>query len=420
MKVLVIGKSGKEHAIIWKLSQSRYVDKIYCCPGNAGIAEIAECIDFSPRDFYALIDFIKYDWIDLTIIGDEEQSSNGIVDILEREGCKVFGANKVSAQLRTSRSAAKNLLKFHGILTPEYKVFNSYTLAMDYIRLKGVPIVIKSDNILDENISYIAFSVDEAVHTLKAVMSKGKPGVSGKKIILEEYLNGLEATFTFLTDGNTVRPFPNLRKYFRFSENDANLIPDGVGAYCPLHLEETALSQIHKIIDIFSRAFKTEGLRYKGICSLDLIITDKPYVVDINTCIGELESQIILPSLKTDFIDIISAVINSSIHDLNIEWDKKASVCVVLYSDDITPDSQESFKIKGLEKINKMSDTYLFHNNTKFDNGDITTTGGRIMSITAVGNRLEDAKSKAYNALENILFEKIRYRKDIGIIKEIV
>jgi phosphoribosylamine--glycine ligase len=419
MKVLVIGGSGKEHALVWKLSQSRHIDKIYCCPGNAGIAEIAECIDVSPRDFHALIDFVKYEWIDLTIIGDEEQSSNGIADIFEREGCKVFGANKISAQLRSSRVAAKNLLKFHGILMPEYKIFTSYILAKDYIRLKGAPIVIKTDSAFAENSIYIAFSVDEALRILRSVMKERILGDAGKKIILEEYLNGQEATLTFLADGKSVRPFASLYKYFRFSDSDADQMAAGIGAYCPLHLEQTALERIHKIIGLFSRALKAEGIQYKGICSLDLIITDRPYVVDVNTCIGELEAQTILPRLKTDFIDIASAIIKSNINDLDIEWNKKASVSVVLYSEDVVANSQRSFVITGLEKVRTMLDTFLFHNNTKFQNGDIITYGGRVMSITATGDRVEDAKTRTYKAIEEIGFEKMHYRKDIGDIKEI-
>lgn len=416
MKVFVIGGSAKEHAIVWKLSQSKYVDKIYCCPGNAGIAEIAECVDFSPRNFDALTDFIKYEWIDLTIIGDEEQSANGIADILEREGCKVFGANKISAQLRTRRSAAKNFLKVHGILTPEYKVFNSYSLAEDYIRLKGTPIVIKTDNCLDKNIVYTAFSVDEAMSILRTIMNYRNHDDTSKKIILEEYIKGKHATFTFLTDGNIALPFISLYKYFYFNATDANQMSDGIGSYCPFHLEPNNLLRIHKIIDLFSRALKTEGFRYKGLCSLELIITDRPYVVEVNTCMGELDVQTILPRLKTDFIDIALSVINDKIDELNIEWHKKISAGVVLYSENIDINFQKGFIIKGLEQVKKITDTHLFHNNTKFQNGNITTCGGRVMSVIAIGDRFEDAKERIYKAIKNIGFEKMHYIKDIGLV----
>lgn len=415
MKVLVIGESAKEHAIVWKLSQSKYVDKIYCCPGNAGIVEIAECVDFSPRNFDALTDFIKYEWIDLTIVGDEEQSAHGIADILEREGCKVFGANKISAQLRTRRSVAKDFFKVHGILTPEYKVFNSYPLAEDYIRLKGAPIVIKTDNCLDKNIVYTAFSVDEAMSILRTIMNDGNHDDTSKKIILEEYIKGKHATFTFLTDGNIALPFASLYKYFCFNAADANQMPDGIASYCPFHLEPNNLLSIHKIIDLFSRALKTEGFRYKGLCSLELIITDRPYVVEVNTCVGELDAQTILPRLKTDFINIALSVINDNINELNIEWHKKISVGVVLYSENIDINFQKGFIIKGLEQVKKTTDTHLFHNNTKFRNGNITTCGGRVMSVIAIGDRFEDAKERIYKAIENIGFEKMHYIKDIGL-----
>jgi phosphoribosylamine--glycine ligase len=417
VKVLVIGRGGKEHAIVWKLSQSRHVDKIYCCPGNAGIAEIAECIDASPNDFDTLIDFVKYEWIDLTIVGPDELLSRGIVNAFEKEDCRILGSNKDAALLGSSRVFSKNLMRLHGIPTAEYKVFTSYLHAQDYVRLKGTPIIIKTDVSPEDNGVFVASTVEEAIDALRLIMKDRFFGSAGKRVIVEDSLKGEKIYFIILTDGKTIVPFTSLHKYRCIFDGDTGTDTAGMGAYSPSNVITEELESIimEKIMKPVLKALNSEGIKYKGILCADLIINKgRPYVSEFNCCFGDPDTQTVLPRLKTDFIELALAIIDERLSDIDMEWRHKASVCIVVSSTDYPRKYQKGVVISGLEKIRTMKDTIVFHIGTSLSDKDIITSGGRVISITATGPDIKDAKIKVYDAIEKIHFNGMHYRKDIG------
>jgi phosphoribosylamine--glycine ligase len=417
MKVLVIGRGGKEHAIVWKLSQSRHIDRIYCCPGNAGIAEIAECIDVSPNNFNALIDFVKYEWIDLTIVGPEELISKGIVNTFEKEGCRILGPNRTAAQLMASRVFAKNLMRFHRIPTAEYKVFTSYLHARDYVRLKGAPIVIKTDGTIGEDGIFMASTVEGAIEALGLIMENKSFGDAGKQVIVEENLRGKKVSFIILTDGKTIVPLTSLHKYKSIFNGNINSKTIYTGAYSPAPIITKELQTIimEKIIIPALKALNSEGIKYKGILSADLILDkDRPYVFEFNRCFGDPETQTIFPRLKTDFADISLAITEERLSDVDIDWKQGVSVCIIVSSRDYPVEYHKSAIIKGLEIVKTMKDTVVFHTGTSFSNKDIVTSGDRVLSITSTGTDIKDATIKAYAAVQKIHFNGMYYSKDIS------
>jgi len=417
VKVLVIGGGGKEHAIAWELSQSRHINRIYCCPGNAGIAEIAECIDISPDNFSAIIDFVKYDWIDLTIVCSEKLLSRGIVDAFEKEGCRILGPNRSAAQLRSSRVFAKNLMRLHRIPIPEYKVFTSYLHAQDYVNLKGTPIVIKADGFSEDKGVFWASTVEEAIDALKLIMKDRIFGDAGKRVIIEESLKGEKVSFITLTDGKTIMPLTSLHKYQHIFNGDTGSNIAGMGAYSPSPIITEELEPIimEKIMRPVLKGLNSERIKYKGILSADLIVyKGKPYVFEFNCCFGDPEAQTILPRLKTDFTEMALAIIEERLSDIDIEWRQKASICIVVSSKGYPGSYRKGVIITGLEKIKAIKDTAVFHIDTSFNNKDIVTSGGRVLSITATGADIKDAKIKVYNTVEKIHFDGMHYRKDIG------
>jgi phosphoribosylamine--glycine ligase len=417
VKVLVIGGGGKEHAIVWKLSRSRHIDRIYCCPGNAGIAEIADCIDVSPNNFNALIDFVKYEWIDLTIVGPEELISKGIANAFEKEGCRILGPDRTAAQLMTSRVFAKNLMRLHRIPTAEYKVFTSYLHAQDYVRLKGAPIVIKTDGTTGEDGIFMASTVEAAIEALRLIMEDKSFGDAGKQVIVEENLRGKKVSFIILTDGKTIVPLTSLHKYKSIFNGNINSKTIYTGAYSPAPIITKELQTVimEKIIIPALKALNSEDIKYKGILSADLIVDkDRPYVFEFNCYFGDPETQTILPRLKTDFADIALAITEERLSDIDIDWKQGVSVCIIVSSRDYPGEYQKSAIIKGLEFVKTMKDTVVFHTGTSFSNKDIVTSGKRVLSVTSTGTDIKDAKIKAYDAVQKIHFNGMYYSKDIS------
>lgn len=419
MKVLVIGAGGKEHAIAWKLHRSRHIKKVYCCPGNAGICEIAECIDVNPYDFGTLIDFVRYEWVDFTIVCNENFVSRGVVNAFKREGCKIFGPDKNSSDLIKSRALSKNLLRLHRIPLPEFKVFTSYLHAQDHIRLKGTPLIIKTDSPLYETNTFEALTVEEALDFLKYVYKRRLFDEAGERIIIEDKLEGDKITFVALTDGKTVLPLTGVYKYINLFDGNKGPCTSGMGAFSPApflnkHIEAII---IKKILTPLLKALDTEGISYKGVFSLEIILNNgNPFVCDINYCLKDIEAETILPRLRTDLTEIIMAAIEEKLFKIvDIEWGEEASVCVVLTSEYYPDICKEKVTVKGIDKIRQIQDVFLFHNNTSFINGDIVNTDGVVMSLTALGRDLKDARTKAYDALKKIHFEGMHYRRDIGI-----
>lgn len=419
MKVLVIGSGGREHAIVWKLAQSRVVDKIYCVPGNAGIAEIAECLEVESRDFSNLLDFVKYEWIDLTVVGPEDPLAKGIVDLFQKEGRKIIGPTKAAAQLESSKVFAKEFMKRHKIPTAEYKVFTSYTHAEDYIRLKGTPIVVKADGLAAGKGVFVCKSYEEALDALKLIMKDKIFGPAGDKVVIEEYLEGVEASYLIFTDGKNILPMVTSKDHKRLLDNDEGPNTGGMGTYSPNPVITPELEKIilETIIKPTIKGLKQEGIVYKGILYAGLMIVDnKPYVLEFNCRFGDPETQVILPRLETDLLDVFMGIANGKLNKVDIKWKADASLCVILASQGYPGKYKKGFNIEGLEFLKNLKDVTIFHAGTKFDDkGKIVTNGGRVLGVTALGKDLKEARQKAYGAIEFIKFEGMHYRKDIGL-----
>jgi phosphoribosylamine--glycine ligase len=417
MKVLVIGSGGREHAICWKLSQSRAVDKIYCCPGNAGIAGIAECIDVSQNDFQALLDFVKYEWIDLTIVGPEDPLSRGIVDLFEREGRKILGPTMAGARLESSKVFCKDLLKSHGIPTAEYKVFTSYIHAEEYVRFKGAPIVIKADGLAAGKGVFVAATVEEAFDALKVIMKDKAFGAAGERVIVEECLQGEEASYMAFTDGRTIVPMVSSQDHKRIFDGDKGLNTGGMGAYSPAPVITPALERVvmEKILEPTLRALRSEGITYKGILYAGLMIHNGvPSVLEYNCRLGDPETQPVLSRLKTDFMDIAMAIAEGRLADIRIEWKPDPAVCVVVSSQGYPGQYRKGDVITGLDEADRLEGVQVFHAGTTFRDSKVVTSGGRVLGVTATGSDIADAKARAYEAVNLIHFDGMHYRKDIA------
>jgi phosphoribosylamine--glycine ligase len=417
MKVLIIGSGSQEHALAWKLSQSRLVTRIYCCPGNPGVAQIAECIDIQPNDLNALVDFVKYEWIDLTVITDTSLLLQGMVDLFGREGCRVIGPNLTASRLGASRAVAKNLVRLTGVPSPEFSVFSSFLHAQDHVRLKGAPIVIKLEETFIKHGIFRVATVEEAVHVLRLIMKERIFGNAGKHVIVEAPLSGEILTCVALSDGRDIIPFSSLRKYGHIIEGKRGLKQTGLGA-CSRVLQEPRETErifAEKIIRGIRKAFLSEGISFKGVLSADLLVQkDRVYLCDMATCSGGPEMQTLLPCLKTDFTEVALAIAGEKISDLRIEWHPVSSVCVEVFSGDNGGATHRGMKISGLEGIRSTEGVSLFHNSTALKNDDVVTSGEHVLSVSAVGKDIREARAKAYDALKGIHFQGIRYLKDVG------
>jgi len=417
MKVLVIGGGGREHAIVWKLSQSRSVDKIYCCPGNAGIAGLAECINVNQNDFRALLDLVRYEWIDLTIVGPEDPLSKGIVDLFEKEGRKILGPTKAAAQLESSKVFSKDLMKSYGIPTAEYRVFTSYLHAEEYLRFKGAPIVIKADGLAAGKGVFIANTTDEAMDALKIIMKDRAFGDAGNKVIIEDCLKGEEASYMVFTDGKTIVPMVSSQDHKRIFDDDKGPNTGGMGAYSPAPVitEEIEKVVIEKIMKPTIRALKSEGINYKGILYAGLMIDNgMPSVLEFNCRLGDPETQPVLSRLKTDLVDIAIAVTEERLSEVTIEWNNDPAVCVVLSSSGYPGQYRKGDVITGIDEANKMEGVQIFHAGTAFKEDQVVTAGGRVLGVTAIGRDIATAKSRAYEAAGKIHYNGVHYRKDIA------
>jgi len=420
VKVLVIGGGGKEHAIVWKLSQSRHISKVYCCPGNPGIAGIADLIDIRPDDFGALIDFAKYEWVDFTIVGSGQVFSRDIAPLFEREGCRIFGAGRTAVKAESSRVFAKNLMRLHRIPTAEYKVFNSYLQAEDHVRMKGAPIVIKTDGFVDTGI-FRAKTVEEATVILKKVMDERMFGDAGNQVIVEKDLKGEQFTFVALTDGKTVRPLTSVVVCRNLYDNDKGPATAGMGAYSPAPIVTRELGEAitDKIMFPLAKALSADGLPYKGFLSADIVLNNGvATVLGFHGNFSDPDTLAVLPRLKTDFVDLALAVMEERLSDVAIEWEHEASVCIVMASKGYPGKGTPGAVINGLERVQELENVVVFHENTAFQNNSVVSAGGRVISIVAAGAGIEAAKEEAYSAAEMVRFDGMRFRTDIGILSK--
>lgn len=417
MKVLVIGGGGREHALVWKLSQSSRVAKIFCAPGNAGISEIAECLDIKADDIEALLDFAKYEWIDLTVVGPETPLTAGIVDAFKKENRRIFGPDISGAQLEGSKVFAKDFMRKYGIPTAEYKTFTSYLHAEEHVRLKGAPLVIKADGLAAGKGVIVTESVEEAIDALKLIMREKAFGSAGDRVIVEQCLKGEEASFMVLTDGKTVLPLATSQDHKTVFDNDKGPNTGGMGAYSPAPVITKRLEEniIKSIIRPLIKGLKKERIQYRGVIYAGLMICDgKPYVLEFNCRFGDPEAQPVLMRLRSDLFDALKATADGRVNDVKLSWRRDASLCVVLASKGY-PGSYEKRKIiNGLDSVKGRDNVMVFHAGTDMNNRDFVTSGGRVLGVTALGRDAREAKATAYRAIKKINFEGMHYRKDIA------
>ena len=414
MKILVVGGGGREHAICWKLNNESNVEKIYCAPGNAGISNVAECIDIGDSDIENLLKFAKENQIDLTIVGPEIPLVAGIVDVFEKEGLKIFGPNKKCAQLEGSKSFSKDFMIRHNLPTAKYKEYTNLDEAITEIDSFGYPVVIKADGLAAGKGVVIPENREDAITTLKEMMSDKKFGKAGDKIVVEEFLNGIETSILAFVDNDTIVPMVSSKDHKKVFEGEAGLNTGGMGTFSPseIYTDELAKEVQEKILDKTLEGFKKDNLNYKGILFVGLMITeDGPKILEYNVRFGDPETQSVLFRLDTDLNKIISAILDNNLKNIEINYSKEEAICVMLTSGGY-PESYEKGKvISGLENLD--SDIVVFHSGTKFDNENIVTNGGRVIGITAKGKTVKEAGEKVYENIKKINFEKMHYRKDI-------
>lgn len=414
MKILVVGGGGREHAICWKLSKEANVDKIYCAPGNAGISNVAQCIDIQDSDIENLLNFAKENQIDLTIVGPEIPLVAGIVDKFEKEGLKIFGPNKKCAQLEGSKAFSKDFMIRHNLPTAKYKEYTDLDEAISEIDSFGYPVVIKADGLAAGKGVVISENREDAITTLKEMMSDKKFGNAGDKIVVEEFLTGIETSILAFVDNDTIVPMVSSKDHKKVFEGETGLNTGGMGTFSPseIYTDELAKEVQEKILDKTLEGFKKDNLNYKGILFVGLMITeDGPKILEYNVRFGDPETQSVLFRLDTDLNKIISAILDNNLKNIEINYSKEEAICVMLTSGGY-PESYEKGKvISGLENLD--SDIVVFHSGTKFDNENIVTNGGRVIGITAKSKTVKEAAQKVYENIKKINFEKMHYRKDI-------
>jgi phosphoribosylamine--glycine ligase len=417
MKVLVIGSGGREHTLIWKINQSPKVSQIYCAPGNAGISQLARSIDIDADNIDKLADFAQKEKIDLAIVGPELPLSKGIVNEFNKQGLKIFGPTKEAAEIESSKVFSKHLMKKYNIPTANYEVFQNSKKAFDYIKQQTFPLVIKADGLAAGKGVFIVKNLKQARDALNELMKKKTFGEAGRQIIIEEFLKGEEVSILAFCDGKTVVPMVSSQDHKKIFDNDQGPNTGGMGAYSsvPFYPDEFKKTVLEEILKPAIKGLQSEGREYKGVLYAGLVLTKEgPKALEFNARFGDPETQVILPRLKTDLIDILNAAIEGSLHKINIEWEDNAAVCVVVASGGYPGKYQKGKAISGLERLKKMKNIIAFHAGTKFQDGEIVTSGGRVLGITAWDDTISKAKEKAYEGVEEIYFEDMYYRKDIA------
>lgn len=417
MKILVVGSGGREHAICYSLLKGKKVDEIYCAPGNAGISEIAQCLNIKDNDIDNLYKFAKENKVDLTIVGPEVPLVDGIVDRFEKENLKIFGPNKKCSMLEGSKAFSKEFMNKHNIPTAKYKEYVNLDEAISEIDSFGYPVVIKADGLAAGKGVVIAKDKEEGIETLKEMMSDKKFGIAGEKIVIEEFLKGIETSILAFVDNNTIVPMESAKDHKKVYNNEEGPNTGGMGTFSPSNIYDEQLSYIVKkeVLDKTLKGFKDDNLNYKGILFIGLMITeDGPKVLEYNVRFGDPETQSVLLRLETDLIEIIEAILENRLNEIHIKYDEKNAVCVMLTSGGY-PESYEKDKvITGLDKVDE--DIVIFHSGTKIINNKLVTNGGRVIGISAKGNSLEEASKKVYENIEKIKFEGMHYRTDIGVL----
>ena len=418
MKVLIVGGGGREHAIAWKVAKSPKVEKLYCAPGNAGIAEAAECVNIGVMEFDKLTAFARENQIDLTIIGPDDPLAAGAVDAFEEAGLRVFGPRKNAAILEASKAFSKDLMKKYGIPTAAYETFTSPEAALAYLETAKMPIVLKADGLALGKGVLICKDLEEAREGVKTLMLDKQFGSAGDEIVIEEFMTGREVSVLSFVDGKTIKIMTSAQDHKRAKDGDQGLNTGGMGTFSPSPFytaEVDAFCKEHiyqKTVD----AMRAEGREFKGIIFFGLMLTaDGPKVLEYNARFGDPETQVVLPRMKNDIVDLFEACIDGTLDQMDLQFEDNAAVCVVLASDGYPEHYEKGFPIHGLEHFKDADDYYVFHAGSKFDaDGQIVTNGGRVLGVTATGKTLKEARANAYTATEFITFDNKYMRHDIG------
>ena len=417
MKVLVIGSGGREHALVWKIFQSELVDEIYAAPGNDGMKPLAERVDISADNIDALADWVEDNEIDLTVVGPEKPLVKGIVDEFQKRGLTIFGPNTKAAKIEGSKVFAKDILRKYDIPTAEYEVFNSVEAALDYFKTCNYPIVIKAEGLAGGKGVVIATNVKEAEEAVEKIMEDRVYGEAGERIVVEDFLKGEEVSFLGFTDGKNIVPLAPAQDHKAVFDGDEGPNTGGMGAYSPTpfvskELEEEILEEVlQPTID----AFRKEGIKYKGILYAGLILTEMgPKVLEFNARLGDPETQVLLPRLKNDLVELMLKVVDEDLEGVEIEVKDEAAVCVVLSSGGYPLSYKTGKEITGLDELNKYDNVLVFHAGSKKEGDKFVTDGGRVLGITVLEKGLFDAINETYEMIEKVHFEDVHYRTDIG------
>lgn len=418
MRILVIGSGGREHALVWKLAQSKLVSKIYVAPGNPGIAELAECVNLDLEDLQTVATFAKQQKIALTVVGPEATLVAGIVDVFEAQGLNIFGPSKAAAQIEGSKSFAKDLMAKYKIPTAKFGVFYEADKAKEYIREQGAPIVVKADGLAAGKGVIVAMTEAEALDAIDKIMLDNEFGQAGASVVIEEYLEGEETSLLAFTDGKTIVPMLAAQDHKRVYDGDQGPNTGGMGAYAPAPVLTEELKQIslETILLPTIQAMEAEGCLYKGCLYAGLMLTkDGPKVIEFNARFGDPETQVIMPLLNSDLVEILLACAQERLAEVEVKWNSQAAVCIVMAAQGYPASDYRKYEpIKGLENVKELNNANVFHAGTGLKDAELVTTGGRVLGVVGCAQNLSEAKNLAYQAVEKINFAGQHYRKDIA------
>ena len=416
MKVLVVGSGGREHALVWKISQSPMVDKIYCAPGNAGIGEMAECVAIKAEDLDGLLEFAVQNEIGLTVVGPEVPLTMGIVDKFQEKGLKIFGPSGRAAEIEGSKTFAKDLMAKYGIPTAKYGAFTDAAEAKAFLAEVGLPCVVKADGLAAGKGVLICETKEEAETAVEDILVDNKFGNAGSRVVVEEFLTGQEVSMLAFSDGKTIVPMVSSQDHKRIWDGDKGLNTGGMGAYSPAPIYTADIHEIvvPQVLEATIKAMEQEGRPFAGILYAGLMLTaDGPKVLEFNARFGDPETQAVLPRLKSDLVEIFLAIIDGRLAEMNIEWHEEAAVCVVMASGGYPESSDKGRDITALKEAEEAG-AIVFHAGTKETDGNIVTNGGRVLGISALGKDIAEAIDNAYKGVKQITFENMQYRTDIG------
>lgn len=422
MKILVIGGGGREHALVWKIAQSPKVSKIYAAPGNAGIAELAECVALKATDIESLANFAERNHIDLTVVGPESPLIAGVVDVFERRGLAIFGPSKEPARLEGSKVYAKEVMRRYRIPTADFSAFSDPQTAAEYVHQRfregARGLVIKADGEAAGKGVFVVHHLDEALEVIRSLMEERVLGEAGARVVIEEVLTGEEASLMAFTDGVTALPMPPVQDYKRALDNDRGANTGGMGSICPLRLVTPDLQQqaIEQIIHPAIRATRDAGIPFRGVLYAGTMVTEEGVkTLEFNVRFGDPETQAVLPLLESDIVEVMQAAVECRLDEITLQWKSRYAVCVVIASGGYPGKYETGLPIEGLEEAARVPECVVFHAGTRKEGDKIVTAGGRVLGVTALGDTLAQARGRAYDAVRCIQFDYMHYRTDIGI-----